>query len=100
LPGRGPPGWPGGSCVQRCAPGAADARSLGNCPGDNHCLSVEDLPERCLDGCTKDADCRPGYRCQDPGDRFAGQLYCAPFCTSDDHCTGSRLCDRASGKCR
>ena len=94
-------GWPGGACSQRCGPAAvADGRSLGVCPGGQHCLYLDQFGERCYPGCQTDADCRPGYRCQDPGGSDAGRLYCAPFCTSDAHCTGGRRCDTTSGKCR
>ncbi len=94
-------GWPGGACLQRCGPVAADASSpAGTCPGDGRCLLHERLSLICHDGCNTDADCRAGYGCQDPGGGQAGQRYCAPACTSDAVCTGGRTCDFASGRCR
>ncbi len=62
-------GWPGGTCSEYCNPNAND------CAGDAICLLAGIDVGLCVDGCVTNADCRPGYSCND----FGLGLICAPF---------------------
>lgn len=64
--------WPDGTCVTV----GCDYDTNTGCSGDAQCLR----PMRfalCIDGCTVDGDCRPGYACTIPVDT-PERAHCAP----------------------
>jgi len=56
-------GFPDGYCSEWCDVAVQD------CPGDAVCadIGLKSVHGVCLDGCTVDSDCRPGYACAEKG---------------------------------
>jgi len=55
--------FPEGTCTQRCS-------DHDECPGPSLCMDKEG--GACLLACTRDSDCRGGYKCKDVDDRRGG----------------------------
>lgn len=87
-------GWPGGACI------GFDCNLSTNegCIGDAQCVPSNRGDGLCIDGCETADDCRDGYDCVD-SDTHPGRLTCRPACTTDDQCTGGRVCNPAVGRC-
>ncbi|MBK8259262.1 MAG: DNRLRE domain-containing protein [Polyangiaceae bacterium] len=110
--------WPDGYCSEYCD------NFTNDCAGDGMCLPVTANSGLCFDGCVSNADCRPGYGCQDPGvgatvcwpipeicnngidDNGDGDADCADVsCANDPACavcgdgqvTGNETCDPPDG---
>lgn len=87
------PMWPDGYCSEFCSFPTND------CGGDAVCVYAG-FPSGaglCLDGCTTNADCRPGYTCQEPPDDNTGGLVCFPesedcYNGTDDNNDGKADC--------
>lgn len=86
-------GFPGGACIGF----GCDVSSNTGCPEGDECLPGR-RGGRCYGGCESAADCREGYDCLDDDD-FPGRLTCQPACTSDDVCSGGRVCNEGFGIC-
>jgi hypothetical protein len=86
-------GWPSGACIGF----GCDLASDRGCPGDAHCLPGRH-GDLCIDGCSTDGDCRPGYACRAPR-AYPDRRICQPACTADAQCTGGRVCNPALGTC-
>jgi hypothetical protein len=84
-------------------------RATGQCVGD-YCQTANGCPQGyvcrdtfCVDACTRDADCRPDYRCK----AFADGRYCGPVsadaqppgsgCDSLEFCQGEAICWTGAG---
>jgi hypothetical protein len=83
--------FPGGTCVEPCAPGLVAA-----CGAGGRCVSVggEHL---CLGACNGPDGCRPGYGCFGMGTPGAEALVCWPRCGAG-HCANG-ICNWYSGLC-
>ena len=57
------PDFPDGTCTERCS-------DHDQCPGPSLC--VDRNQGVCLLACTRDADCRGGYKCKEVDDRARG----------------------------
>jgi hypothetical protein len=86
-------GWPEGYCSEYCDIFAND------CAGDGVCWPMTPTSGLCFDGCAADADCRPGYSCQDIG---IGAPICYPtpeICDNGADDDGDGDADCADSEC-
>jgi hypothetical protein len=94
-------GFPGGYCAYYgCDTEAADADD--GCPSDGVCTLARDGETTyCLDGCTRNEDCRGGYACEPRiADRPESTGGCKPRCTSDTQCMSrNSTCNVTTGRC-